>query len=98
MGLGVNLGLTVTDVNRDAKKAETPRRPSSADMLDILPSLVCIVLASIGLVRSALVPGLAWKISTPVLGTLILAALTGIPNIVTAAQLGPPWSRVRGAK
>jgi len=39
------------------------------------------------LVRSALIPGVAWRISMPVLSTLILASLTGIPNIVTALQL-----------
>ncbi len=85
--LSDKLGLTITDANRDAKVTERPRRPSYADMLDVVPSLVCIVLASIGLVRSALVLGVAWKISMPVLGTLILASLTGIPNLVTALHL-----------
>lgn len=66
---------------------ETPRRPSYADIFDVLPTLVCIVLASVGLVRSALVLGTAWKLSTPFLGAVILAGLTGIPNVVTAVQL-----------
>jgi len=86
-GWGSELGRTVTDANRDAEKAEMPRRPSYANLLDVLPSLVCIILASIGLVRSGLVLGVAWKIPMPVLGTLILASLTSIPNIVTAVQL-----------
>ena len=87
LGLSDFLGLTIQDVNRDAATAETPRRPSYADILDILPTLVCIVLASIGLVRSALVLGTAWKLSTPFVGAVVLAGLTGIPNVVTAVQL-----------
>ncbi|MDQ6735411.1 MAG: hypothetical protein M3Z35_15055, partial [Nitrospirota bacterium] len=87
LGLGGVLGLTIRDANRDAAKAENPRRPSYADILDVLPTLVSIVLGSVGLVRSAIVLGGMWKISTPVLGTIILAGLTGIPNAFTAIQL-----------
>jgi cation:H+ antiporter len=87
LGLNEILGLTISDANRDAKLAERPRRPSYADILDVLPALLCIVLGSIGLVRSAIVLGAAWKVSTPILGTIILASLTGIPNVVTAVQL-----------
>jgi cation:H+ antiporter len=94
VGLGGQLGQTVTDANRDPEKAETPRRPSYADILDVLPSLVCIILASVGLVRSALVLGGAWKIPMAVLGTLILASLTSIPNVVTAVRLA---LRARGS-
>jgi Ca2+/Na+ antiporter len=86
-GVEGQLCQTVTDANRDAKKPKTSRRPSYADILAILPSLVCIILASVGLVRSARVLGDAWKIPMAVLGTLILAGLTSIPNIVTAVQL-----------
>lgn len=85
--LGGVLGLTIRDANLDAAKAEDPRRPSYADLLDVLPTLACIVLGSIGLVRSAIVLGGVWKIATPVLGAIILAGLTGIPNAVTAIQL-----------
>jgi cation:H+ antiporter len=84
LGVGEVLGR---DANRDAKNEERPRRPSYADILDVLPALVSIVLASVGLVHSAIVLGAAWSISTPILGTIILASLTGIPNVVTAVQL-----------
>jgi cation:H+ antiporter len=87
LGLGGVLGLTIQDANRDAAKAEEPRRPSYADILDVLPTLVAIVLGSVGLVHSAVVLGGVWKISTPVVGTIILAGLTGIPNAVTAIHL-----------
>lgn len=68
VGLGGQLGQLGqigTDANRDAETSETSRRPSCADILDVLPSLVCIILASVGLVRSALVLGGAWKILWP---------------------------------
>ena len=39
------------------------------------------------MVRSAIVLGAHWKITGPVIGTLILATLTGIPNVVTAIRL-----------
>lgn len=77
VGLGKLAELTISDANRDAKKADSPRRPSYADILDVLPALVCIVLASIGLVHSAVVLGTAWSIPMPILGTIILASLTG---------------------
>ena len=87
LGFGRFLGVTVEDSNFEAATGEAARRPSSADILDVLPTLVCIVLGSIGLVRSALVMGGAWKIPNAVLGTIILASLTGIPNVITAVQL-----------
>ena len=87
LGFISHLDLTLTDANQDARTAETPRRPSYADILGVLPALVSIVLGSIGMVRSSMVLGAAWKIPPLVLGTIILASLTGIPNVVTAAQL-----------
>ncbi len=85
-GWGSELGRTVTDANRDAEKAEMPRRPSYADLLDVLPSLVCIILASIGLVRSGLVLGVAWKYLCPSWARSFSQASRAFP-IVTAVQL-----------
>ena len=87
LGFGANVGKTVADANRDAAVAEAPPRPSNADILGVLPALFSIVVASIGMVHSATILGAAWKISTPIVGTIILASLTGIPNVITAAQL-----------
>lgn len=87
LGLGEVLGPAISDANRDVEKQERPRQPSYADILDVLPALASIVLASVGLVRSAIVLGTAWSVSAPILGTIILASLTGIPNVVTAVQL-----------
>ena len=87
LGIGADVGKTVADANRDATTAESPPRPSYADILGVLPALFSIVMASIGMVHSAIVLGAAWKISTPIVGSIVLASLTGIPNVVTAAQL-----------
>jgi cation:H+ antiporter len=86
-GLGSAVVQTVADVHQDAKRAETPPQPSRADMLGSIPALVTIVVASIGMVHTAIIIGANWKIPGPVIGTLILAGLTGIPNVVTAIQL-----------
>jgi Ca2+/Na+ antiporter len=86
-GLGKGVEQAKVDTERDAGRSETPPRPSYADLLDVLPALVSIVLASFGMVHAAVVLGKAWGISGSVIGMLILASLTGIPNVVTAVQL-----------
>ena len=71
----------------DSRKAETPPEPSSMDLLALIPLIVMVVLASVGLVHSALVLGRDFGISNTVLGTLVLAPLTGLPNLVAAIGL-----------
>jgi Ca2+/Na+ antiporter len=87
LGFGFAASLTSADVHQDARRAELPRRPSWIDLLGIIPALVSIVFASIGMVRAATVLGADWNISESIIGTLVLASLTGIPNVVTAIQL-----------
>jgi cation:H+ antiporter len=70
-----------------------PRNPTSDDPTHHLLGLIVldvtlIVAGSIGMVQAALTLGEHWGISTAVLGTLILAPLTSLPNAVTAARLG----------
>jgi cation:H+ antiporter len=70
-----------------------PRNPTSDDPTHHLLGLIVldvtlIVAGSVGMVQAALVLGGHWGISTAVLGTLILAPLTSLPNAVTAARLG----------
>jgi cation:H+ antiporter len=50
--------------------------------------VLLIVAGSAGMVQSALTLGDHWHISPQVLGTLVLAPLTSIPNAVTAVRLG----------
>jgi cation:H+ antiporter len=57
------------------------------DSLTILPALVSIVLGSVGMVRSIEVLGDRWNISHVILGTLVLATVTSIPNVIAAVNL-----------
>ncbi len=81
------LRTTMEDVQKDARKDQTPPRASSLDMLSIIPALVSVVLGSIGMVQTASHLGNVWGISPSVVGTLVLATLTGIPNVVAAVRL-----------
>lgn len=50
-------------------------------------ALIAIIVTSMGMVRSAIFLSSAWGISTAIVGMLILAALTGIPNVITSIRL-----------
>lgn len=52
----------------------------------VLPALAVIVLGSIGLIKYATVLGHGW-LPEAVLGTFVLASLTGLPNSLTAVRL-----------
>lgn len=69
--------------DRDARVLEA----SPADALSLVPALVSIVLASIGMVNSAGTLAGKWGIPDHVTGMLVLAALTGIPNVLAAVRL-----------
>jgi cation:H+ antiporter len=53
----------------------------------LLPALAAIVGGSIGMVRSALSLGHVWHVPSAVTGALVLAALTGLPNVYAALRL-----------
>jgi cation:H+ antiporter len=54
----------------------------------IVLDVVLIVAGSIGMVQAALALSDRWGIARPVLGVVILAPLTSIPNALTAVRLG----------
>ncbi len=54
----------------------------------IVPAVALIVLGSTGMVRSALVLADDWHLSRVVVGVLLLAVLTSLPNAFTAVRLG----------
>lgn len=69
----------------------SPRSPSDPThhlLALIVIDLVLIVAGSIGMVQAALTLGDRWGISRALLGTLILAPLTSIPNAATGIRLG----------
>ncbi len=61
--------------------------PVAFEALSLVPALVAIVLGSIGMVYTALALGSRWHIAPSIIGALVLAALTGIPNAVAAIRL-----------
>ena len=71
----------------EERKDQTPQKPSVIDRWGVVPALVAVVVASVGMVDSAIVLGNHWHISDAVIGMLVLAALTGIPNALSAVRL-----------
>ncbi len=54
----------------------------------VVLDVTLIVAGSAGMVQAALSLGASWHVSTAVLGVLILAPLTSLPNAMTAVRLG----------
>jgi cation:H+ antiporter len=81
------LVLAVREEVRDLRTGEPTRPASPRDFGDLGISLAGIVLGSIGMVRAATDLGHRWGISDVIVGTLVLAALTSLPNLLTAVRL-----------
>lgn len=75
------------DQAKDVRSGQTPAAASKFDLLATIPVLVSVVLASIGLVKSAQTIADRYRISDVILGTLVLAILTGIPNVIASVRL-----------
>ncbi len=92
-GLAQRLAAAVRAVHED----DTDHPPASGSWLPVLLvplSLVAIVGASVGVVRAAVTLGQAWHLPQALMGGVVLAALTSIPNAYTAIHLA---RRGRGA-
>jgi cation:H+ antiporter len=70
----------------DLATGEPPRRGTRADAVVLACSLAVIVGASIGMVDAATDLGRAWGVSDVVVGTIVLASLTSLPNLLTAVR------------
>lgn len=81
------LGSLIEAVHSSTRKDNISPDATWIDVLAILSALFFTVLASYGLVQSTVAIGQFWNIPHVVLGTLVLAALTGIPNILAAIRL-----------
>lgn len=79
------LETAVSHLHQSARARST--RASRGDVAWLVGSLGLIVVSSVGAVRSAVALGHAWGVSEAVVGTLVLAALTSIPNVIAAVQL-----------
>lgn len=87
--VGRILSLAVSEVDHEA--AEDPRvgHAGGAWGLTLLipPALALIVGGSIGLVQAAIALSAAWRLPDSLVGTIVLAGLTSLPNAYAAARL-----------
>jgi len=81
------LAIAVEHAHRDARKRNVLAHATWKQGVLVLASLVLIVAASSGMVRIAVTLANRWNISQAVVGTLVLAALTSIPNVAAAVHL-----------
>jgi len=73
---------------RPEQPADTSTNPTHHLLGLIVLDVVLIVAGSAGMVEAALKLGADWNIPNSVLGVLILAPLTSLPNALTAIRLG----------
>ena len=77
----------VQEEQRDARRDDHAGRGTSFDALLLVPALTGVVGGAAAMVAGAQSLGDHWDVSDVVIGTLALAALTGIPNVLAAIRL-----------
>jgi cation:H+ antiporter len=93
--IGANRGTVSVRLAAALAEEEFAARPdhrappaSTIDALAILPGAVLVVGASVAMVRAADTIGERLSVSGAVMGVLVLAILTSIPNVLAAVRLG----------
>jgi cation:H+ antiporter len=81
------LVVAVREEIQDLRTGEHAPKASLWDVVALAPSLAAIVAASVGMVHAATDLGRHWGVSDIVIGTLVLASLTSLPNLLTAVRL-----------
>jgi cation:H+ antiporter len=81
------LVAAVREEVRDLRTGEVAPKASRRDLLVLGGALAAIVLGSVGMVQAAIDLGRRWGVSDVIVGTLVLAALTSLPNLMTAVRL-----------
>ena len=81
------LDVAISHVHRDAQKRVNTVHASWKDAARAMFSAMLIVGSSWSAVHSAVFLGNRWGISPAVLGVLVLAALTCVPNVIAAVRL-----------
>ncbi len=84
----------IVEEESELEEAIRPRRGTGADAALAAGALVVVVLASVAMERGASTLGLHFGIPAIILGGLVLAAVTSLPNAVSAVYLA---RRGRGA-
>lgn len=81
------LVAAVREEVRDFRTGEAVRKATRRDVALLGSALAAIVLGSVGMVHAATDLGRRWGVSDLIVGTLVLAALTSLPNLMTAVRL-----------
>jgi cation:H+ antiporter len=77
----------VVEEQQDARRDEYARPATGLDALAVVPALAAVVGGAYGMVAAAQSLADRWDVSDVVLGALVLAALTSIPNLIAAVRL-----------
>jgi cation:H+ antiporter len=88
------LSTAVAEEEVELSEAIRPRRATGGDALTALAALVIVVIASVAMERGASDLGSRYRVPEIVTGGLVLAAVTSLPNAVSAVYLA---RRGRGA-
>jgi len=88
------LAAAVREEVEDIRTGEHAPKASRVDGLALAAALALIVAGSVGMVHAAEDLGRRWGVSDVIVGTLVLAAVTSLPNLLTAVRLAV---RGRGA-
>lgn len=88
LALAVLVPYVAVGLRRELEHRHAHPPVSSRPLLLIPPSLAVIVLGSVGMVHAALKLGHAAGIPDVLIGTLLLAVVTSIPNAYTGVRLG----------
>ena len=81
------LRRAVREEQRNARLDEYAGRGGPSDVLNAIAALAAVVGGATAMVLAAQWLGDRWNVSDVVIGTLVLAALTGIPNMIAAIRL-----------
>jgi cation:H+ antiporter len=86
-GLRRFLEAAIEQAHRDTRKRNVLAPASWKDTLVVIASAALIILASASMVDIAVALAARWSISHAVVGYLVLAILTSVPNVVAAIRL-----------
>lgn len=88
------LGMAIAEEESELEEAIRPERGTGRDAVTVVIALVVVVVASVAMERGASALGTHFGVPEIVLGGLVLAAVTSLPNAVSAVYLA---RRGRGA-
>ena len=88
LALAVVVPYAVVAFRRELEERHHPQHVGSGSLLLIPPAVAVIVLGSIGMVHAGLQLGRAAGLPDVLIGTLVLAVVTSLPNAYTGVRLG----------